>query len=236
MTDLTHDRADPDIGTSSDIRSPHGSGVVRSSIDAEDILPDAGRDLGRRFLHRILRQMRVARRRLHLRVPEQLAHHRQAFPERQRSGGKRASQVMQSNILKAHRLPHGRIHSHNRSVSLHRWTLRIAWEADASPLGTMMPSAREGPLPPPDIRHQSGSRPFHSLQRRYIIPPPLTPVPVAGMSEGFEPSMNGQPILRTCGTTSIHSTTSHQRRAQPASRKGTHHAISKAEHQKFPVD
>ncbi len=53
-------------------------GALRQYVRA-----DAGGNPGRRFLHRIAREMGIASRRLDLGVPQQLADHRQALAQRQ---------------------------------------------------------------------------------------------------------------------------------------------------------
>ena len=60
-------------------RRGRGAGIVPDKVGG-----DALRNPHRRIAHRSLRQMRIARGRLDLRVTEQAPDHRQALPERQR--------------------------------------------------------------------------------------------------------------------------------------------------------
>ena len=60
-------------------RRGRGAGIVPDKVGG-----DAIRNPHRRIAHRSLRQMRIARGRLDLRVTEQAPDHRQALPERQR--------------------------------------------------------------------------------------------------------------------------------------------------------
>ena len=59
---------------------------------------DAGGDPGRRFPDRIPRQVRVPRGRLHLRVTEEPADHRQALSQSQRTRGPGVAQVMETHV------------------------------------------------------------------------------------------------------------------------------------------
>ena len=73
--------------------------ILGAPILPKEVAGNAVRDPDRRFPHRVLRQMRIPRRRFHLRVTEQPADHGQGFAERQRPGSVAVSAVMKPHVL-----------------------------------------------------------------------------------------------------------------------------------------
>ena len=69
-------------------------------VITQEVLADASCDARSSGLNRVPRQMRVARRRLHLGVPEQFPDHGQALAESQRARGKGMAQVVDPHALK----------------------------------------------------------------------------------------------------------------------------------------
>ena len=79
--------------------------TLRSGASGQYIRSDAGRDPGRRFLHRVTGEMGVASRRLDLGVPQQLADHRQALAERQGPAGEAVSEIVDYEHRRARPAP-----------------------------------------------------------------------------------------------------------------------------------
>ena len=73
----------------------------RFIVITQEVPADASCDARRSGLNRVPSQMRVARRRLYLGVPEQFPDHGQALAESQRTRGKTVSQIVDPHVLEA---------------------------------------------------------------------------------------------------------------------------------------
>ena len=77
------------------------------SIPLQDVGCDAHGDPLRGLVHRVSREVRVARRGLDLSVAQQTSDHREAFSQRQGAAGVRMAQVVQPDVMKSRARSYG---------------------------------------------------------------------------------------------------------------------------------